>query len=267
MDYSAYSFLRVDVREGIAYITMNRPDKANACRAEEHGEFSAILRDLGRDDDVKVALLHGSGPHFSVGADWEFLDQLVSDKQVLLELQEQARDLVLNHAALDKPVVAALHGTATGSGLMFALLSDVIVASRTAKLADGHVKIALAAGDGGCLIWPLAVGITRAKRYLLTGDFIGAVEAERIGLITEVVEPGAEFDRAEEYAKQLRDAPQAAVRYTKRALNQWLRLGAQISFELSLALEIETFSATSDAVRAAVAALKGELAAARTSPR
>lgn len=261
MDYSRYTFLRTEVRDHIAHVTLSRPDKANACRREEHGEFATILRDLAVDDDVWVVLITSTGRSFSVGADYEYMEQLVSDREVLMELQVQASELVHSHIDLDKPVVCAMQGVATGSGLMFGLLADIVVADRDARIADGHVTIALAAGDGGAMIWPLAMGLVRAKKHLLTGDWIGAEEAQRCGLIAEVVDTGHCVERATEYAERLVAMPQQALRYTKRALNQWLRHGAQLAFDYSLALEVQTFALTPDAVRGAVAQMQSRLAA------
>jgi enoyl-CoA hydratase len=117
------------------------------------------------------------------------------------------------------------------------------------------------------MIWPLTVGITRAKRYLMTGDWIDAIEAERIGLVTEVVPTGESLARATAVAERFRGLPQLAVRSTKRSINQWLALGASTSFELSAALEMQTFDTGGDEVRAAVAALREQVAAKKRAAR
>ncbi|MHB1536901.1 MAG: enoyl-CoA hydratase-related protein [Solirubrobacteraceae bacterium] len=260
LDPSRYSFFDVQVRDGIAFVTINRPERANACDAADHGEFAAVLRDIAADGEVLVAVLHGAGRVFSVGATYDWMDELTREGEMLVELQSQVRELVRAHIDLDKPVVAAINGVATGSGLMFALLSDYVIMEEQAKLADGHVRAALAAGDGGVLIWPLAAGITRAKRYLLTGDWIDAGEAERIGLVTEIVPTGTSLQRATDVAERFRVMPQMAVRATKRAINQWLSVGMATSFDYSAALEMQTFSLGGEEVRAAVEMLrKGEM--------
>lgn len=261
VDPAAYTFLDVSVRDGLAVIVMNRPERMNACDAVDHEEFPRILRDIARDPEVQVAVLTGAGRAFSVGATFDWMEDLTRDRASLLELQDQVRELVRAHVDNDKPVVAALNGFATGSGLMFALLSDYIVAEEDARISDGHIRAGLAAGDGGTLIWPLAVGITRAKRYLMTGDWIDAVEAERIGLVTELVPTGESLGRAIEVAERFKRMPQLAVRSTKRAINQWLSLGVSTSFELSAALEMQTFDTGGHEVRAAVALLRSEIEA------
>jgi enoyl-CoA hydratase len=262
-DYSRYTFLRTEVRDHIAHVVLSRPEKANACRRQEHAEFATILRDLAVDDDVRVVLISSTGRSFSVGADYDYMEELVSDRHALAELQVQASELVHAHIDLDKPVVCAMQGAATGSGLMFGLLSDIVVADRDARIADGHVTIALAAGDGGAMIWPLAMGLVRAKRHLLTGDWITAEQAERYGLIAEVVDNGQCLARATEYAERFVAMPQLALRFTKRALNQWMRHGAQVAFDFSLALEVQTFALAGDEVRAAVAQMQQRLDAHR----
>lgn len=266
IDPSRYSFLRVRTEGRIAFIEMDRPERMNACDAVEHGEFPAILRDIAADPAVDVAVLHGAGRAFSVGATYEWMEDLTRDRALLLDLHAQVRELVRAHIDNTKPVVAAINGFATGSGLMFALLSDYIVIEEHARIADGHIQAALAAGDGGTLIWPLTVGITRAKRYLMTGDWIDAVEAERIGLVTELVPTGTSLQRATEVAERFRGMPQLAVRSTKQAINQWLSLGASTSFELSAALEMQTFDTGGDEVRAAVQRLRDQVAAKKSAP-
>lgn len=256
IDPSKYSFLDVEVRDEVAYVRINRPERANACDEPGHGEFGAILRDIGADPDVSVAVLHGAGNHFSVGATYDWMNELTQNPDMLIELQAQARELVRAHIDNDKPVVSAVKGVATGSGLMFALLSDYVIVEEGSRLADGHIRAALAAGDGGVLIWPLAAGLTRAKRYLMTGDWIDATEAERIGLVTEVVPAGTSLERATAVAARFRAMPAMAVRATKRALNQWLSVGAATSFDYSLASEIQTFSLGGADVREAVRCLR-----------
>jgi enoyl-CoA hydratase len=250
--YDQYSFLKVDVRDSIAFVVISNPEKMNACGHEDHGEFATILRDVAADDEVKAVVLSGAGRAFSVGATYEYMKLLTEDADALAELQAQIRELVRSHIDLEKPVVAAVNGVATGSGLMLALLADYVIVEENVKMADGHIKAALAAGDGGVLIWPLAVGITRAKRYLMTGDWIDAAEAERIGLVTELVPVGTSLERATEVATEFTRMPQQAVQFTKRAINQWLTFGSTVGFELSAALEVQTFGMHGDQVRKAV---------------
>jgi enoyl-CoA hydratase len=241
VDYSSYSFLDIKVDDGIAVVKIDHQDRMNACKPGDHAELPRSLRDFAHDEDVRVVVLTGVGKAFSLGGTFDSVENHHTHPEQLPELHAEARDLVHAHIDLEKPVITALNGYATGAGAAYALLADFIIVERHVRFADGHIAIALAAGDGGALIWPISVGMIRAKKYLMTGDWITAEEAERIGLVTEVVETGQSFDRAMQLARRLADGPQMAIRYTKRALNQWLRQGATVAFDYSLALEMETF--------------------------
>jgi enoyl-CoA hydratase len=143
------------------------------------------------------------------------------------------------HGLLDcpKPVIARVNGDAMGFGASIALLCDVVIAVETARFADPHVKLGLSAGDGGALIWPQLIGYAKAKHYLLTGEPIAAVEAERIGLISFSV-PAAEFDGfTAKYAERMARGAQTAIRYTKVTANIGLRNLLTSVFEAGVAYE------------------------------
>jgi enoyl-CoA hydratase len=154
---------------------------------------------------------------------------------------------------LDKPVVSAINGVAVGAGLVVALLADVSIIAETARLTDGHTRLGVAAGDHAAIIWPLLCGMAKAKYYLLTCDFIDGSEAERIGLVSLCVPLDQLMVRAAEVADRLAGGAQHAVRYTKRALNNWLRQAGPI-FDQSLALEMLSFG--HEDVREGVRALR-----------
>jgi len=252
--YDKYRYLEVTVRDEIALIAFNRPDKMNACGREDHTEMSTILRDINADDDVRVAVVTGKGRAFSVGGDLDVLEEMNQSPATALGLMREAREIVQSHINCDKPVVCALNGAAMGSGAVFALLCDFIIMERHALVADGHIRAALTAGDGGTMIWPLAMGLTRAKKYLLTGDSITAEDAERFGLVTEIAEQGESLARAMEIARRLADGPQFAIRTTKVACNQWLKFAQISTSDYSLALEF--LSGVHDDVRVAVEDLR-----------
>jgi enoyl-CoA hydratase len=238
--YEDLRFLDVRIDAGVAEVVLDGPEEGNAISFEGHGEMSAILPRLGRDERVDAVLLTGAGDAFCVGPTPAFMERIAAnDPQVVPRLMADVRALVQGHVECEKPVVAALNGPAGGGPLAFALLADVVVAERHVALSDLHVAAGVAAGDGGVLIWPLAMGLLRAKRYLLTGDPLSAEEAWRLGLVTEVVEPGASRERAMVWARRFAQGPRPALRHTKRALNQWLRVGMP-AFDLSWAGEIAT---------------------------
>jgi enoyl-CoA hydratase len=239
--YDNYEFMEVKVDDGIAMVSFNRPEKLNAMRESDHEELPKLLHQLQTDDDVRVGVVSGNGRAFSVGGDHNFLADVGSNNDALHSMMANGRDMVHAHVAMNKPMIAAVHGWALGAGLAFALLCDFIYVDRGTQLSDGHIRGGITAGDVGVLMWPTTVGMAKAKRYLMTGDWLDADEAERIGLITEVVDPGTALTHATVMAKRLASGPQHAIRYTKMALNQWLRAGLVTAFDYSTALEMLTF--------------------------
>jgi enoyl-CoA hydratase len=162
------------------------------------------------------------------------------DPRRLARTVREASDLVYNMINLDKPIVSAINGVAVGAGLVVALLSDVSIMSETARFTDGHTKLGVVAGDHAAILWPLLCGMAKAKYYLLTSDFIDGKEAERIGLVSLCVPAEKLLPKAFEVADKLALGSQLAIRWTKRSLNNWLRMAGPI-FDQSIALEMLTF--------------------------
>lgn len=239
--YESYQHLRVEVKDHIALLTMDRPDVLNATNAQLHYELSRIWVDIGDDPDVRVALITGAGRAFSAGGDLNGLRGTVGNSQEIARSMKEARDIVHNMVALDKPIVSAINGVAVGAGLAVALLADISIASDKARFTDGHVRLGVAAGDHACLIWPLLCGMAKTKYYLLTCDFLDGTEAERIGLVSKVVPHEELMPTAMQVAQKLATGPQPAIQWTKRALNQWLRMAEHTSFDYSLSLEMLGF--------------------------
>ncbi len=239
-DYRDFASLEIRIEAGIAVVTLAGGRPGNALSVEGHGELGRILPRLGRDERVDAIVLRGAGDEFCSGPTPEFMARVRANEPAFVaHLMRDVRAIVQSHIDLEKPVVTALNGTTTGGTLAFALFADVIVAERHVTLSDPHVPAGVAAGDGGVLIWPLALGLLRAKRFLYTGDPLTADEALALGLVTEVVERGASVGRAMHWARRLADAPSAALRQTKIALNQWLRIGMP-AYDASWAGEILT---------------------------
>ena len=239
--YDSYQHLQVEVKDNIALLTMNRPDVLNATNARLHYELSRIWVDIGDDPEVRVALITGAGRAFSAGGDLNDLRGTVGNPQEIARSMKEARDIVHNMVALDKPIVSAINGVAVGAGLAVALLADISIASDKARFTDGHVRLGVAAGDHACLIWPLLCGMAKTKYYLLTCDFLDGTEAERIGLVSKVVPHEELMPTAMQVARKLASGPQPAIQWTKRALNQWLRMAEHTSFDYSLSLEMLGF--------------------------
>jgi enoyl-CoA hydratase len=240
VDYGVYQHLIIDKQDGIAHITMNRPEVYNATNSRLHYELGRIWLDIGADADVRVAIITGAGKAFSAGGDLDLIEGFLGDAAAIASTMKEAGDLVYNIMNLEKPVISAINGIAVGAGLAVALMADISIASEEARFTDGHIRLGVGAGDHAVIIWPLLCGMARAKRYLLTADFLDAKEAERIGLVSMVVPHEQLMPTAMEFAQKLAKGPQSAIRWTKRALNQWLRMMGP-AFDYSLATEMLGF--------------------------
>jgi enoyl-CoA hydratase len=187
-----------------------------------------------------VVVIRGEGANFSSGGDFDMIDRMIDDEATLLRVWKEASDLVYNLINCSKPVVSAIRGSAVGAGLAIALLADISVAADNARILDGHTKLGVAAGDHAVIIWPLLCGLAKARYHLLTNKSLSGVEAERIGLVSVVVPDAKVIETAFEIARTLSAGSATAMRWTKHALNNWLRLAGP-SFDTSLALEFLGF--------------------------
>ena len=221
-------------------ITLDGPG-LNSVGHAAHAQLADVWTVIDRDPEVRVAVLQGAGKGFSAGGSFELLDDLVNDHAVRVRVMREARDLVFNILNCSKPVVSAIHGPAVGAGLVAGVLADVSIVGRSAKIIDGHTRLGVAAGDHAALAWPLLCGMAKAKYYLLTCDPLTGEEAERIGLVSLCVDDDEVQDRALAVAIQLSEGAQAAIRWTKQALNNWYRSQSAI-LDGSLAYEFLGFA-------------------------
>ncbi len=241
MDYGEYRHLAFDPKPtGVLLITLNRPDVLNATNERLHWELTQVWRTVDADPAVRVALVTGAGRAFSAGGDLGMVEATAGNPAAVARTLREAGDLVSNMLDLDKPVVSAINGVAVGAGLVVALLADVSIAAEDARLTDGHTRLGVAAGDHAAIIWPLLCGMAKARYYLLTSDFLDGREAERIGLVSLCVPAARLMDTAWDVATRLARGSQPSIRWTKRALNNWLRQAGPI-FDQSLALEMLSF--------------------------
>lgn len=226
--------------EGILEIVLEKPETLNSVTARMHTELARIWREIDADESIGAVLVRGAGGKFSSGGDFDLVEAIMNDNETRLRVWKEARDLVYNIINCAKPVVAAVEGPAVGAGLAVALLADISVAGRTARFVDGHVRLGVAAGDHAAIIWPLLVGMAKAKYYLLLNESISGEEAERIGLVSLCVDDGQVYETALGVARRLVKGSPAAIRWTKYALNNWLRAAGPI-FDTSTALEFLGF--------------------------
>ncbi len=166
---------------------------------------------------------------------------MANDFETRTRVWHEARDLVYNVINCDKPVVSAMHGPAVGAGLVAGLLADISIAAKTARIVDGHTRLGVAAGDHAAIVWPLLCGMAKAKYYLMLCESVSGEEAERIGLVSLAVEEDELVGRAFDVANRLAAGSQTAIRWTKYALNNWLRMAGP-AFDSSLALEFMGFA-------------------------
>ena len=241
IDPSAYEHLRMERREGgVLLITIDRPERLNATNERLHSELSTVWRDVAEDERTRVAVVTGAGKAFSAGGDLEMVQKMAGDYGRVAAMASEAASLVSNMLDCDKPIVSAINGTAVGAGLAVALMADISIIARDARLTDGHLRLGVVAGDHAAILWPLLCGMAKAKYYLLTADFIDGEEAERIGLVSRCVEREHVLEAALEVAQRIAEGPEHAARWTKRTLNHWLRQAIP-AFDASVAYEMLSF--------------------------
>jgi enoyl-CoA hydratase len=240
-DYAHFEQLLVGIEaNGIATVTLNRPDKKNAVGPRMHAELALIFRELERDPAVRVVVLTGSGSAFSAGGDLEWMQQMIDDPSIFENTIREAKEIVLSMLDCEKPLIAKVNGHAIGLGATLALFCDVIFAATKARIGDPHVGVGLVAADGGAIIWPQLVGYARAKEFLLTGDPLTAEEAARIGLINHAVAPELLDKTVDAFALRLAKGAQKAIRWTKASINIGLKQLAAGILDTALGYEAVT---------------------------
>jgi enoyl-CoA hydratase len=241
--YAAYCRLKFDrPHPRVLRVTMSNPGKLNAADRVMHDELGRVWRDIDADSDISAAILTGEGAAFSAGGDFAMIRTIMDDFQTRAAVWKEARDLAYNVINCGKPIVSAMRGPAVGAGLVAGLLADISIASRDARIIDGHTRLGVAAGDHAAIIWPLLCGLAKAKYYLLLCEPLSGAEAERIGLVSLAVDDVELSETAVRIAARLAEGAPHALRWTKYALNNWLRMAGP-TFDTSLALEFLGFSA------------------------
>lgn len=197
---------------GIATVTLNRPEKLNALNRELRGTFCRTMQELGADPEVGVVIVTGAGRAFSAGLD---LNELGAEGI----REEGGATFISVVERMEQPVIAAVNGYAVTGGFELALAADIIIASESAQFADTHARVGVMPGGGMSARLPRAVGVRKAKELSLTGNYLGARDAERMGLVNRVVAPDQLMASANEMARQILSADQRVVRQMKRLIN------------------------------------------------
>ena len=238
--YDSFSSLTFErPASGVLRVVLDAPG-LNAVDPTMHRELADVWRVVDRDPEVRVAMICGRGKGFSAGGSFDLVERIIDDYATRLRVLREARDIVMNVINCSKPIVSAVHGPAVGAGLVVALLADVSVVGRTAKIIDGHTRLGVAAGDHAAICWPMLCGMAKAKYYLLTCETLTGEEAERIGLVSLCVDDDEVQERALAVAENLAGGSQSAIRWTKHTLNHWYRTAEPI-FDASLAYEFLGF--------------------------
>jgi enoyl-CoA hydratase/carnithine racemase len=233
------SVVLVSKDSGIATVTLNRPDKLNALNRELRSAFCATMQGLRDDREVRVVIITGAGRAFCAGLD---LRELGSGG-----IREEGNATFVSVvAALAVPVIAAVNGFAITGGFELALACDMIIAAEEAQFADTHARVGVMPGGGMSARLPRAIGIRKAKELSLTGNYLGAREAERMGLVNRVVAKDQLMAVAMELATQILSADQRVARQMKRLYD----LTTRASLHDGLRIEQDFFRAFNSGARA-----------------
>lgn len=214
-----YKTLMYEKKENIGLLTINRPEKMNAISQELTAELSLFLDEIENDDELRVIVITGAGDKaFMAGAD---INELVDrDARLGRRVSRERQEIFSRIENLHVPVIAAVNGYALGAGLELALACSIRICSEMAQFGAPEVKLGIIPGDGGTQRLPRLVGQGKAMEMIITGDFIDAQEAYRIGLVNKVFPPEKLKEEAMELAKKIASRPPLAVRYAKEAVNR-----------------------------------------------
>ena len=226
--------LRFSVDDGIGRIVLNRPERMNAFTFEMIDAWRAAIEECRRDDAVKVVIVTGAGAAFCSGGDIvEMGDRLEqTPEQRKAELFDRIERIPLALEDLDKPVIAAVNGVATGAGMDMALMCDLRYAAQGARFAETYVNVGLVPGAGGAHFLPRLVGVSKALELFWTGDFIDAEEAMRIGIVNKVFPDAELMTQVETIARKIAKAPPLTLRMVKRAIYQGMRNDLRTNLDL-----------------------------------
>ncbi|GAA5060269.1 enoyl-CoA hydratase/isomerase family protein [Nocardia callitridis] len=230
MKYDLPKELRVEGDGPVRIVVFDRAEERNAVNASLHRALAQVWRQLAADRTARAVVLTGAGRAFCAGGDLDWITSFLDDPVAREESLREGAEIIDEVLRFPLPVIAAVNGPAVGLGASVAVLSDIVLISDTAYLADPHVSVGLVAGDGGAAFWPLLTPILRSREYLYTGDRIDAATAVEIGLASRTIEPDELLPEAIRLAHRLAEQPQAAIRGTKSVLAMHLAqaLGAAV---------------------------------------
>lgn len=239
MDYDTILF-KID--RGIAHITLNRPESMNALNGEMIAELNAAIQECSQNNEIRVVVLSGAGKAFSAGGDIKSMKQALDSGNQAQFFEGPLQELHQLAAAirnLPKPVIAAIHGFASGAGCNLALCCDIRLAAQSARFNQAFIKIGLVPDTGGTYLLSRMIGLAKAAELFFTGDFIDAREAERLGMINKAVADDKLQEETRNYAQKLAQAPTRAIGKIKMLLQTSYQLTFDSQSELERATQIE----------------------------
>ncbi|CAL9417632.1 putative enoyl-CoA hydratase echA12 [Streptomyces sp. enrichment culture] len=231
-----WQHLRVDLADGVATVTLARPDRLNALTFGAYADLRDLLAELSRERAVRALVLAGEGRGFCSGGDVDEIigATLAMDTARLIDFNRMTGQVVRAIRECPFPVIAAVHGVAAGAGAVLALAADFRVADPTARFAFLFTRVGLSGGDmGAAYLLPRVVGLGHATRLLMLGEPVRALEAERIGLLSELSEEGKADESARALARRLAEGPALAYAQTKALLT------AELDMPLAAAVELD----------------------------
>ncbi len=236
--YDNYTALTVDIKERIATVTLSRPKQLNALDHGLHVELTRVMDDLAEDNNARVVVLTGAGRAFSSGGDINFMrDKVQNPDKVANNSIPECIKLVSNIVDLPKPSIAVVNGPAMGLGATIAMACDIVFAAEDALIADPHISVGLAAGDGGCLFWPMEMGLHKAKEFLMTGDPMTGRQLADLGAINRALPSDQLMPEAMKLARRFAEGPTMALLHTKMSANLLLKQQMNLVLQCSLAME------------------------------
>jgi enoyl-CoA hydratase len=233
-----FETLLYEKEDGIAIVTMNRPERLNAISFKLKEDMTAAFDAMEKDEEVKVVILTGGPKVFCAGADIKERAGIQMGQSQSFFERRKSHAFFCRIEDFEKPVIAAVSGVAVGGGCELSLVCDLRIASETARFGVPEVKIGAIPAAGGTQRLPRIIGITKAKELLYTGDFIDAQEAYRLNLVNKVVPVDKLMDTAKELARKIMNNPPLSVKFSKRAVNGGMQM------DLARALEFEAFCST-----------------------
>ena len=247
--------LRYTVDSGVATILLDRPARKNAFTLELIDAWVDRLQLAARSNDVRVVVITGAGDSFCSGIDLSVLQKIertpLAQKRMLTE---RIHKVAFALEDIGKPVIAAIRGAAVGAGLDMALLCDMRIAGESAMLSEGYIKVGLVPGDGGAWLLPRIVGSAKAMELLMTGDFVDAQEALRLGMVNRVVPDAEVLTATYDLARKIAAAPPVQISMIRRLVRQSERIDLRTHYDLvsshfGLVVSLEDYAEAADAFR------------------